>query len=110
MTSQEMMSLDVTENDFIGSDVTESVREIICRAFFLTGFSRIFSLETPRGLLENFWEFPIGHSILPAFLLTISTNEHNLRNSTNEMPQSFFQLANHSFPYRSKESVRTIDF
>ena len=74
--------------------------------FFSPGFSRVFSSETPRGLLENFWEFPIGHSILPT---EISTNE-NLGNSTNEMPQSLFQLANHGSPYRSSESVRTIYF
>jgi hypothetical protein len=30
--------------------------------------------------------------------------------STNEMPQSLFQLANHSSPYRSNESIRTISF
>jgi len=79
MTSPEVTSPEVTGNDFIGSDV--SVRDIIVRAFFLTGFlPRFFSSETPRGLLGNFWEFPIR--ILPA---EISTNE-NLGNSTNEMP------------------------
>ena len=31
-------------------------------------------------------------------------------NSTNEMPQSLFQLANHGSPYRSNECVRTIYF
>jgi hypothetical protein len=59
-----------------------------------------FSSETPRGLLGNFWEFPIR--ILPA---EISTNE-NLGNSTNEMPQSLFYLTNDGSPYRSNESVR----
>ena len=106
MTSPEVTENDVTEtgNDSIGSD--ESVREIMfCAFFFLTGFLLLFfSSETPRGLLGNFWEFPIR--ILPA---EISTNE-NLGNSTNEMPQSLFYLTNDGSPYRSNESVRTIYF
>jgi hypothetical protein len=104
VASPEVTGNDVIGNDLIGSDV--SVRKIIFRAFFLTGFLRVFCSETPRGLLGNFWKFPIGHSILPA---EISTNE-NLGNSTNEMPQSLFQLANHDSPDRSNESVRTIYF
>jgi hypothetical protein len=40
-------------------------------------------------------------------LTEISTNA-NLGNSTNEMPQSLSQLANHISPNRSNESVRTI--
>ena len=74
------------------------------RLFFSPCISRIFSSEAPRGLIGNFSEFPIGYSIFPA---EISTNE-NLGNSTNELPQSLFQLANHISPYRSNESVRTI--
>ena len=104
MTWPEIASPEVIGNDLIGSDV--SVRKIIFRAFFLTGFLPRFLFETPRDLLGNFWKFPIGHSILPA---EISTNE-NLGNSTNEMPQSLFQLANHDSPDRSNESVRTIYF
>ena len=74
--------------------------------FFSSGFWRVFSSETPWVYSENFWEFPIELSILTA---EISTNE-NLGNSTNEMPQSLFQLANHGSPYRSNESIRTIYF
>ena len=66
VTGSEVTGSDVTRNDFIGSDVTGSVREIISRTFFLTGCSCVLSSETPRGLLGNIWEFPIGHSILPA--------------------------------------------
>jgi hypothetical protein len=69
-------------------------------------FPRVFSSETLRGLIGSFSGFPIGHSIFPAEVLT---NEF-FWNSTNEMPQSLFQLANHISPYRSNDSVRTIYF
>jgi hypothetical protein len=95
---------DFTGNDVTGSCITVSVRKIIFRAFFSPCFSRVFSSERLRGLIGNFSEFPIGYSIFPP---EISTNE-NLGNSTNELPQSLFQLANYISPYRSNESVRTI--
>jgi hypothetical protein len=69
-------------------------------------FPRVFSSEALRGLIGSFSGFPIGHSIFPAEVLT---NEI-FWNSTNEMPQSLFQLANHISPYRSNESVRAIYF
>jgi hypothetical protein len=69
-------------------------------------FPRVFSSEALRGLIGSFSGFPIGHSIFPSEVLT---NEI-FWNSTNEMPQSLFQLANHISPYRSNESVRTIYF
>ena len=118
---------DVTGNDITGShrkwDVTGSHRKWLYRKgrsgkckgdnfprlFFSPGFCRVFSSETPWGLLGNCWEFSIGHSIFPAVFKTISTNE-NLGKSTNEMAWSPFQLANHGSPYRSNESVRTIYF
>ena len=79
MTSPEVASPEVTGNYFIGRVV--SVREIMFAPFFSPDFCRVFSSETPWGLLRNFWGFPIGHSILSA---EISTNE-NLGKSTNEM-------------------------
>jgi hypothetical protein len=111
---QEITSSEVTGNCItgshqkwlIGSDVRGSVREIIRRAFFSPGFPSIFSSEIPRVNSKTFGSFPIGHSIFPAY---ISTNE-NLGNSTNEMPQSPFPLANHGSPYMSNESVCTIYF
>ena len=80
MTGSDLTSPEATGNDFTGSDV--SVREIISAPFFSPGFCRIFSSETLRGLLGNFWEFLIEHSVFPA---EISTNG-NLGNSTSEMP------------------------
>jgi hypothetical protein len=81
-----------------------NVREIIRPAFFLTGFSQRFFFGNISG---STWK-PLGvshrHCIFPAL---ISTNE-NLGNSTNEMPQSPFPLANHGSPYMSNESIRTI--
>ena len=62
----------ITSNEVTGSNRTlfyrsdVSVRENIFRAFFLTVIYRVFSSETPRSLLGNFWESPIGHSIFPA--------------------------------------------
>ena len=72
VTGNDVAGSCITGNDFIGSDVTGSVREIMFAPFFSPDFCRVFSSETPRGLLGNFWEFPIGSSILPA---EISTNE-----------------------------------
>ena len=95
---------DFIGNDGTGSCITVSVRKIIFRAFFLTMFFPSFFFGNTSGSNGNFSEFPIGYSIFPA---EISTNE-NLGNSTNELPQSLFQLANYISPYRSNESVRTI--
>ena len=51
--SPEVASPEVTVNDFIGSDVTRSVREIIFRAFFLTGFYPLFFFGSTSGSTRN---------------------------------------------------------
>jgi hypothetical protein len=62
----EVTGPEITGNDDTGSHRNDFIeREIICRTFFVTGFLLLFSSETPRDLLGIFWEFPIGHSILP---------------------------------------------
>jgi hypothetical protein len=83
-----------------------SVREIIRPTIFLTGFSQRFFFENISGSTRKLLGVSHRHSIFPA---EISTNE-NLGNSTNEMPQSPFPLANHGSPYMSNESVCTIYF
>jgi hypothetical protein len=70
----------------------------------LTGFLPRFYFGNTSGSTQKL--LGVSHSILTR---EISTNE-NLGNSTNEMPQSPFQLANHGSPYRSNESIRTIYF
>ena len=52
MTSPEVVSPEVIGNDFIGRAV--SVREIMFAPFYSPGFCRVFSSETPWGLLRNF--------------------------------------------------------
>ena len=109
------MSRDVTRNDVTGSCITGSHRKWLYRKWrngkckgenFLCLFShRIFAaffLQKHLGIYSE----TFGHSIFPA---EISTNE-NLGNSTNEMPQSLFQLANNGSPYRFNESVHTFFF
>ena len=105
VTGNDVTGSCITGNDFIGSDVTGSVMEIIFCAFFLTGFFASFFFEITSESTRKFGSFPWDIPFSPAEL---STNE-NLGNSTNEMPQSLFQLAaNHGSPYRFNESVRTI--
>jgi hypothetical protein len=123
MTSPEMVSPETTGNNVIGSDrklhhrkspemTYREWRNGKCKG---DNSARLFSHRVfPAFFLrkhlgvnsESFGSFPIGHSIFPAY---ISTNK-SLGNSTNEMPQSPFPLANHGSPYMSNESVCTIYF
>jgi len=100
-----MTSPQVTGSESLETEVMSCNRKLKGDNFprlFLTGFSPRFYFGNTSGSTQKL--LGVSHSILPA---EISTNE-NLGNSTNEMPQSPFQLANHGSPYRSNESVRTI--
>ena len=75
VTGNDVTGNGLTGNDIIRSDVTGSVRELISAPFFSSGFSRVFSSEASQGLLGNFWEFPIGHSIFSAVFLFNNIDE-----------------------------------
>ena len=101
MTSSEVTGSESPEPEVMNRNGNE--REIISHAFLSPGFYRVFTSETHRGLLRNFWEFPFHFA-------QGNIDQWKSWKSTNEMPQSPFQLANHGSPYRSNESVRTIYF